>query len=207
MALDRYDNRSGVWGLENGPCIGLLPPNLSLGGVLAPNASGPSITGVFINGRQIHAPDAAQLQALGIVCIPGRWWVNADGTYGIEGNMVPWGNLRMQAMASKRTPSHSGYGSWSFGGSDGQGFNYVGGHDSTDGSGYFSSSLPPVLRFLGTVLSQAMKLGHCSSTVIVCYTEAEESASLSEVGSYFVLQCPPMITKDITELILAKHDL
>ena len=61
--------------------------------------------------------------------------MNADGTYGIEGNMIPWGNLRMQAMASKHTHSHSGYGSWSngdsFGGSDGQGFNYVGGHDST----------------------------------------------------------------------------
>jgi len=91
------------------------------------------MTGVFINGRQIHALDALQFQAMGITCIPGRWWVNADGTYGMEGSMIPWGNLRMQAMASQRT--NSGYGSWSngdsFGGSDGQGFSYVGGHDST----------------------------------------------------------------------------
>lgn len=116
---------------------------------MAPNASGPSNTGVFINGRQIHTSDVAQFQIIGIHCIPGRYWVNADGTYGWEGIMMPLGNLQMQAMASKK--GGSGYGSWSngdsFGGSDGQGFNYVGGHDSTgrmwsvttDGSGYFSS--------------------------------------------------------------------
>ena len=105
---------------------------LSLGGPLRPDASGPSNTGVFINGRQIHASDAMQLQAMGITPIPGRWWVEADGRYGLEGNFITLGNLRMQALASKR----QGYGSWSdnsgnFGGTDGQGFGYVGGHDST----------------------------------------------------------------------------
>ena len=70
---------------------------------------------------------------MGITYIPARWWVNADGTYGIKGSMIPKGELRIRAMASKRT--NSGYGSWSnrdsFGRSDGQGFNYVGDHDST----------------------------------------------------------------------------
>jgi hypothetical protein len=134
ISITRYDTRSGAWGCESGPCVGVIAPGLALGGPLRADASGPSATGVFINGRQIHAMDAMQLQAMGIMPIPGRWWVEADGRYGIEGTFIPLGNLRMQAMASKR--NSGGYGSWSdssgnFGGSDGSGFGYVGGTDST----------------------------------------------------------------------------
>jgi hypothetical protein len=87
---------------------------------------------VFINGRQIHALDAMRLQAMGVTPLPGRWWLEADGRYGLEGSVLPLGNLRTQAMAVSQP---SGYGSWSdsrgnFGGSDGQGFSYVGGTDS-----------------------------------------------------------------------------
>jgi hypothetical protein len=67
------------------------------------NASGPSATGVFINGRQIHHLDDLRLKSIGVICtFPGtcRWWLNADGTYGLEGTLVPVGNFNLQAMVS-----------------------------------------------------------------------------------------------------------
>jgi hypothetical protein len=95
------------------------------------DASGPSSTGVFINGRQIHALDAIRLQAMGITPIPGRWWVEADGRYGLEGTFIALGTLSMGGMASK---GHGGSNSWvngdNFGG-QGDTFGYVGGHDAT----------------------------------------------------------------------------
>lgn len=128
-----YDARSGAWGLDGGPCLGAIAPRLTLGGPLPADASGPSTTGVFINGRQIHATDALQLQMMGITPIPGRWWVEADGRYGLEGMPIAMGNLIVQGMAAG---GGGGGQSWStsggsFGGTDGSGFGYVGGTDST----------------------------------------------------------------------------
>jgi hypothetical protein len=48
-----YDSKSGLWGMEGGPTVGQIFPELELGGPLQPNASGGG-TGVFINGRELH---------------------------------------------------------------------------------------------------------------------------------------------------------
>jgi len=126
-----YDPRCGAFGLIGGPCRGVLPGGPALGGgQLARNASGNTGTGVFINGREIHSMDVSALQGMGVTVLPGSWWVNADGTYGMEGSPFPLGNLRLQAMATKN--SSGGDHTWQtsmghHGGSDGQGFWYVGG--------------------------------------------------------------------------------
>src|SRR5262245_59136906 len=80
-----YDRVSGAAGQMGGPALGLLPPNLPLGGPLPANASGGGsgfVTGVFINGREIHPIDYARLQMLVGAVYPGRWTVLANGDFG-----------------------------------------------------------------------------------------------------------------------------
>jgi hypothetical protein len=130
--VNRYDSISGAYGTVGGPCTGFLSAGPALGGgKLAPDASGRTGTGVFINGREIHSQDVAGLQRMGATVMQGRWWVRADGSYGAEGNPQVLGNLRLQAASASYT-----YGgnprTWQtsqghFGGSDGQGFTYIGG--------------------------------------------------------------------------------
>ncbi|KAK5995959.1 hypothetical protein PT974_04379 [Cladobotryum mycophilum] len=124
-----YDRRSGAYGLIGGPCIGAMMPGQHLGGgQLAPNSSGNSGTGVFINGREIHALDVMGLRNIGVSVMQGNWWVNGDGSYGAIGSPIVIGNLRMQAQRSGTTGSQSwNTGQGNYGGSDGQGFWYVGG--------------------------------------------------------------------------------
>jgi len=82
-----YDPASGGAGLWHGPAIAYLGPGLQLGGALPPQASGGGhgrLTGVFINGRELHPLDVAGLQTLGPV-IPGRYWWDGVGNVGVEG--------------------------------------------------------------------------------------------------------------------------
>ena len=51
-----YDAVSGVWGLEGGPALGQIHPNLALGPPLRADASHGN-TRVFVNGRELHAND------------------------------------------------------------------------------------------------------------------------------------------------------
>lgn len=117
------------------------------GGQLAWDASGNTGTRVFINGREIHAMDVLALQGMGVLVMPGNWWLNADGSYGVEGSPISLGNLKLQALANISSSGFGGgYGGWGggaggasggssswstsmghYGGSDGQGFTYVGG--------------------------------------------------------------------------------
>lgn len=113
--------------------MGAIYPGLSLGGgQLAPDASGRNTTGCFINGRQLHALDVMRLQAMGVMTLPGHWWLDGNGSYGMAGNPFPLGNLRLQAMATAPGGRWGGQAnSWStnmgsYGGTDGQGFIYVG---------------------------------------------------------------------------------
>jgi len=87
-----YDRVSGAWGLEGGPTLGFTLPGLSLGGPLAARASN-GHTGVFINGRQLPMEDVRALQAMAVPVTLGRWWVDASGNFGIEGNPALLGNL------------------------------------------------------------------------------------------------------------------
>ncbi len=84
-----YDNLTGALGTWGGPTVTFLTPGLGLGGQLPANASGGGqgmLTGVFINGREIHPVDAQNLAAmLGMPPSPGRWWVDAQGNCGLQG--------------------------------------------------------------------------------------------------------------------------
>jgi len=78
-----YDAVSGVWGLEGGPALGQIHPNLALGPPLRADASHGN-TRVFVNGRELHANDVRALQRCTPVR-PGRYWVLANGVGGYEG--------------------------------------------------------------------------------------------------------------------------
>ena len=82
-----YDKRSGLWGLQGGPAVGVIPANLGLGGALKADASAGN-TGIFINGRQIHMYEALYLQQLLGYVQPGRYWLDAKGNAGKEGGPV-----------------------------------------------------------------------------------------------------------------------
>jgi hypothetical protein len=86
-----YDNRSGAAGFWNGPALAAIPSGLGLGGPMPADCSGGG-TGVFVNGRELHPLDVAALRSLLGPVYRGRYWLNGDGSYGIErGPML--GNL------------------------------------------------------------------------------------------------------------------
>jgi hypothetical protein len=123
-----YDPVSGAAGGWGGPALGFLPAGLQLGGPLPPNASGGgrgTLTGVFINGRELHPIDVQVLIAIYGQAIPGRWWVDGQGNAGQEGG-PPLINL--VALARQRAASGNGKGAESYYRSDGRGNNaFVGG--------------------------------------------------------------------------------
>lgn len=122
-----YDAWSGAAGRWGGPAATLLLPGLPLGGRLPPQASGGGngrLTGVFVNGRELHPYDVRALIALYGQVWPGRWWVNGLGYFGPEGGPAI-GNLRRTAAARQG-------GSWSHGGGAGSNSFWTGG----DGNGY-----------------------------------------------------------------------
>jgi hypothetical protein len=104
-----YDNTSGAAGLWGGPTRGFLGPGLALGGPLTANASGGGngrLTGVFINGRELHPLDVQGLtKMLGQAPWPGQWWVDGQGNFGAVGQ-GPIGNL--VAAANQRNASTRG---------------------------------------------------------------------------------------------------
>jgi len=115
-----YDARCGAWGVEGGPTLGFILPNLDLPGPMPADISGGG-TAIFINGREIHVQDQMALHQVFGVTIPGRYWLDAQGNLGIEGGMVI-ANLAaaMQAAAGRGYGSAGGAGGTV--GSDSQGF-------------------------------------------------------------------------------------
>lgn len=83
-----YDRLCGAWGWEGGPTAGFTLPGLSVGGALSAAASGggPSgmLTGVFVNGRELHPLDVLALAQL-VPVSPGRFWLDSAGNAGYEG--------------------------------------------------------------------------------------------------------------------------
>ena len=92
-----YDRMTGAWGVRGGPTVGVVLPGLGFGGQMAADASNGN-TGVFVNGRQLHAYDVARLQQIGQV-VPGRYWMNASGDFGLEGGLRI-GNIYEAAAAA-----------------------------------------------------------------------------------------------------------
>jgi TolB-like protein len=109
-----YDPLTGAAGRFGGPALAFLPVGLDLNGRAPANASGGGqgvLTGVFINGRELHPIDVAGLQELVGAVYPGRWWVDAQGNYGLEGGPA-MGNLLYLAQA-RRAAGQAGGGAWS----------------------------------------------------------------------------------------------
>lgn len=110
-----YDDRSGAAGPWGGPTTAFIGAGLGLSGVAVPaNASGGgsgTLTGVFINGRELHPMDVQGLtQVLGQAPWPGQWWVDGQGNYGLPGQ-VAMGNLVL--LANQRRASAAGNSSYS----------------------------------------------------------------------------------------------
>lgn len=96
-----YDARSGAWGYEGSGTVGVLPAGLALG-PLDPGASAGN-TGVFVNGRELPAHELSDLQRVAPFA-PGFYWLDADGTFGVDalrGDSSPLGNLRRAAERAR----------------------------------------------------------------------------------------------------------
>lgn len=86
-----YDPMCGAWGFSGGPTAGFLPAGLKVGGRLPRDASG-GATGVILNGRELHVEEVLALLRLTPVS-PGRYWMDARGNVGYEGDPIPILNL------------------------------------------------------------------------------------------------------------------
>lgn len=92
-----YDARSGLWGPQGQGPAGLVPAGLAVAAPLAADASG-GRSGVLINGRDLTLAEVRWLQTLGPVW-PGRYWLDAWGNVGLEGQSLPFVNLPQRAAA------------------------------------------------------------------------------------------------------------
>jgi hypothetical protein len=128
-----YDSRCGAWGMEGGPCLGVIQPGLQMGGPLRSDASRGN-TGVFINGRELHMMDVLALQQM-VAVLPGRYWLDAYGNCGYEGGPA-LGNLYQLAQTAAMARGSGG------GGGNGDNFWFsrfsAGNYDPNSGSGYVS---------------------------------------------------------------------
>ncbi|MBN1477721.1 hypothetical protein JXA47_13290 [Candidatus Sumerlaeota bacterium] len=125
-----YDSLSGLWGVWGQGSQGQIAAGLILGGPLPPNASGGgqgALTGVFINGRELHPTEVAHLQRITQV-YPGRYWLDAQGNGGLEGQPMSFNLVTLAQQAQRQSQG----GAWGSSTSDPQGNNYVGG----DGQGF-----------------------------------------------------------------------
>ena len=110
-----YDSMSGFWGNTGGPGIGQIMPGLDLGGPMRADASGGD-TGVFINGREIHATEyMLLLQTYGSV-IPGRYWMNAQLIGGFEGGPAIFNLSAAAGNSGQGSDGGSGYNVNTYGG-------------------------------------------------------------------------------------------
>ncbi len=81
-----YDAMTGAAGHWGGPAAVFLPAGLALAAPLPPQASGGGdgrLTGVFINGRELHPADVTALRRYGPV-IPGRYGWDSRGNVTFE---------------------------------------------------------------------------------------------------------------------------
>ena len=105
-----YDGATGAAGVWGGPMTALLAPGLPLPGPLPPAASGGGqgrLTGVFINGRELHPQDVAGLSQFGRV-VPGRYRWDAYGNVSLEGGGFLFNFFAVaQAQATARQGSKS----------------------------------------------------------------------------------------------------
>lgn len=102
-----YDARSGLYGVEGQPALGFMRPGHDLGPLSAGASRGDRP--LFVNGRQLCGRElAAWTQLLGFPPRPGRYWLDANGDTGREGEKRPLMNLF--AVVARRGASPAGGG-------------------------------------------------------------------------------------------------
>ncbi|GAB5552191.1 MAG: hypothetical protein Sapg2KO_17820 [Saprospiraceae bacterium] len=111
-----YDKYTGAWGEKGGPGKGFVLPSMPFYGKLKANASNGN-TNVFVNNRELHWKDVAYLQQFFRV-LPGRFWVDAQGNGGYEGQGASFNlyQLARQSGKSFYRNSYTGIGSGRSGG-------------------------------------------------------------------------------------------
>ncbi|MEZ4334038.1 MAG: hypothetical protein R3F35_19985 [Myxococcota bacterium] len=126
-----YDAASGAAGPEGGPTLAFVAPGLVLGGPLAADASR-GRTGVFVNGRELPERDLVGLTALVGAIEPGRYFIDALGNAGLEGQ-PPTLNLLALAQAARAGGGGDGWYSQGAqaGGNASGGSGYVMGRDAS----------------------------------------------------------------------------
>ncbi len=126
-----YDAKSGLYGVIGFQAFGFMRPGHEFGKP-DPNASRGN-TGVFVNGRQLPQSEwGIWSQILGYMIQPGRYWLDANGNAGYEGNPIPTENLYLAAQRNAyRGGGHGGSDTWSSRFSSG-------GYDSGGERGYVS---------------------------------------------------------------------
>ncbi|MFK8051431.1 MAG: hypothetical protein AB8F65_00545 [Woeseiaceae bacterium] len=110
-----YDPTSGLYGFEGGPTEGQLHAGMTLGGPLLANASGGgtgTLTGVFINGREIHPQEYRFLSGLFGVVGAGRYWLNSRGIGGYEKGPAQFDVAGAIARSQRQSSRGSVYMSW-----------------------------------------------------------------------------------------------
>ena len=127
-----YDSLSGSYGVMHGSSLGVILPGHEFGSLPADASNGN--TGVFINGRELPEADLQFLEWLfNTQGVPGRYWQNAHGGIGVEGDSTPLLNMYL-SYAQKGSYSGSGssgskdnYWAGNFGsyGNEQNGFGYV----------------------------------------------------------------------------------
>ena len=106
-----YDSRTGLWGYQGQPAMGMILPGLRLGGRLAPNASNGN-SGVFVNGRELSQMEV-QFVGRCTKVLPGRYWLEADGTGGYVGEPASFNLVRLcnqrRASGALGSPGNRGW--------------------------------------------------------------------------------------------------
>jgi len=106
-----YDAQSGLWGLAGQAAAGFLLPGHDFGG-LAANASSGN-TGIFLNGREMPQSEVLVFGSLVGPILPGRYWLDGQGSYGYEGMGMPVGNLYVMAASASSRGGGGGDNFWS----------------------------------------------------------------------------------------------
>ena len=131
-----YDPYTGMFGNVGGPALGVMYPGHQFGTLSSTASNGKS--GVFINGRQLQVAEALSLaHLLGYNrYLPGRYWMAANGSFGIEGYAVALGNIYAALAAQLQRTSRGGDNFWTNGLYSGG--NYYTGADGRPSQGYVS---------------------------------------------------------------------
>ena len=106
-----YDALSGLYGVRGYQAFGFMLPGHDFGPLEEAASVGDS--GVFVNGR--HIPQMEWMiwsQLLGYPIQWGRYWLDAQGNAGYEGNPVPVENLYLAAQRNAVAAGEGGDNFW-----------------------------------------------------------------------------------------------